>query len=280
MDNVRSYTNSENDSSFLFNKNSERDFSSWIIDTFDKTTSENKNTYLIIDTIFNEAFSHWVFESAIYLDLFLLLKEKYPTIKLQLKTKRTFKLLFCRLFNIDEEDIVYTLEPSNISFFPSPISLMNNKELPQEYIEQLRVFFLKFNQYKSTEVSSAVLIIPRQTKENYHATDLSYNFDTLGECLKSRSYEFFHTDSVTDLKDQIYKVSSASTIILTDGSPFLVNAMFAKNARIMIVDTRTIDQSIKYPKLKKVIDNSKELNNISYEYYNTVDDLAKYLLSQ
>ena len=265
VNNVKSYTNDKN-------------FTSWMIDTFDESISESKYNYFIIDTIFNEAFSHWVFECAVYLDLFLLLKQRYPTLKLHLKTKRTYKLLFCKLFNINEEDIVYTLEPSNISIFPSPISLMNNTDLPQEYIEQLRVFFLRFNQYKSKIVSPATLIMPRQSKENFDGNDRSYKTDTIGECFKSKPYEYFHTDTVTDLRYQIQKVSSANTIILTDGSPFLVNGMFAQNARIMVIDIYTVGHASFQKKMREILKNIRELNNVSYEYYNTVDDLHKYLL--
>jgi len=264
--NVKSYTNDTN-------------FNSWIIDTFDETTDENMHMYFIIDTLFDRAFSHWVFECAVYLDLFLLLREKYPNIKLHLKNKRTFKLLFCRLFGIKEEDIVYTLESSNISIFPSPISFMNNTNLPEEYVEQLRVFFLRFNEYKSKVVSPVTLIMPRQSKENYYGNDRSYKTDTIGESIKSTPYEYFHTDTVTDLKDQINKVSSANTIIITDGSPLLVNGMFAQNARFMVIDvSQTVDQSTFQQKMRQILKNIRELNNVSYEYYNTVDDLRNYLL--
>ena len=266
VDNVKSY------------RNCDIHFNSWIIDTFHESNDKSKYTYFIIDTIFNEAFGHWVFECAVYLDLFLLLKKRYPSLKLHLKTKRTFKLLFCSLFTINAEDIVYSLEPSNISYFPSPISLQNNRDLPQDYIDQMRVFFLRFNQYKSKIVSPATLIMPRQSKENYINNGKHYNMDKLKEYVPSA--EFFHTDTVTDLREQITKVSSASRIILTDGSPFTVNGIFAHNAKIMIIDTITLVQSHNYPKQKHIIDTIKELNNISYEYYNTVDDLAKYLLSQ
>lgn len=265
VNNVKSYTNDTN-------------FNSWIIDTFDDNTPEHMHTYFIIDTLFDRAFSHWVFECAVYLDLFLLLKEKYPNIKLHLKNKRTFKLLFCRLFGIKEEDIVYNLEHSNISIFPSPISFMNNTNLPQEYIEQLRVFFLRFNQYKSNVVSPATLIMPRQSKENFDGNDRSYKTDRIGECFKSKPYEYFHTDTVTDLRYQIQKVSSANTIILTDGSPFLVNGMFAQNARIMVIDIYTVGHASFQKKMREILKNIRELNNVSYEYYNTVDDLHKYLL--
>ena len=70
-------------------------FNIWIVQT-DSTLSDisSTNVYFVIDLYFDEAFSHWVYESAIYLPLFCMLKVTYPTLKLVLKTKKEFQTPF------------------------------------------------------------------------------------------------------------------------------------------------------------------------------------------
>ena len=67
-------------------------FNKWTIETNQiypsnySYPSNDSSYYFIIDTLLHDAFAHWVFESAIYLPLFLLLKEKYyPNLKLYIR---------------------------------------------------------------------------------------------------------------------------------------------------------------------------------------------------
>lgn len=230
--------------------------------------------YFILDTRFDEAFSHWVYESAVYLDLFCLLKEKYPSLRLHVKTRRGYKQLFYSLFSIKEEDIVYSLEPTNISFFPSPISMLNCLELSPKYTEQLRVFFTRFHPYKTKHVTD-VLFLPRQMKENYKNNLKSYDMSKMYNASKY-SYEVLHTDTITDLKEQILKVSSAKTLVLIDGSSFLVNGMFSHGARIMIIDRITCWQ-MRFPKIRLLVEMIKSINQSTFDYYSTVDEVYEHL---
>jgi hypothetical protein len=266
VNNVISYTNGN-------------DFNSWIIDTTSNAEKCQSHLYFIIDTVFSTAFSHWVYECAIYLDLFIMLKKKYSGLKLHFKWKRTFKLLFCSLYGIKEEDIVYSLDPCNISIFPSPISMMNNPEIQCEYMQQLRVFFERFKQYKSSSKTELILILPRQLKENNIGNDRIYDITKIVQFFKESSYlhDICNTDDITDLKYQIHRVSSANTLILTDGSPFLVNGMFSFNANIKIIDTLTIQQSMVYKKMNHIIQFIKEINNTTIEYFSNVDTLYSFL---
>jgi hypothetical protein len=263
--NVVSYTNSN--------------FDSWIINTMPKNGKHTQAIYFIIDTLFNQAFAHWVYESAIYLDLFIILKKRYPALQLHLKLKRKFKLLFCSIFNIKEEDIVYRLQPNNMLIFPSPISMLNNPEITPEYIEQLRTFFIRFNSYKSQHKTKSILIMPRQINENNKGNERYYDMSKITKYFEESIYlyEFLNTDSIEDIKEQIQRVSSANTIILTTGSPFLVNGMFSYNSRILIIDILTVEQYMNYKKIKQIMDNIKEMNNTTYEHYSNTDDLYTYL---
>ena len=47
--------------------------------------------------------------------------------------------------------------------------------------------------------------------------------------------EILHTDAITDFKEQIEKIKKAKTIIVTDGSPYLLNGLFAYNSNIIVL---------------------------------------------
>jgi hypothetical protein len=108
-------------------------FNSWELEVNDilNDTIVPDNYYFIADTLYYEAFGHWVLETGIYLPLFITLKKTYPNLKLVLRSKRMFKKLFCDFFGI--KDVVYSLEANNVCFFPSPISALNDKSISDEF---------------------------------------------------------------------------------------------------------------------------------------------------
>jgi hypothetical protein len=247
--------------------------------------TQSDDIYFIIDGEHDGAFGHWVFESSIYLlELFQLLKAKYPTIKLHLKSQKNFKKLFCDLFNIDNETIVYDL-PTNGStcIFPSPISFLNQKELSVTYEEIINRYFVFFNNIQSDNVhTNDYLIMPRQTKENYASNErivpchgiLNY-FQT-----SSHQYEVLHTDSINILTEQINKLRSSKHIILTDGSPMFVNGLFSSNSIIIVLSDHsymTLWQMSVFPKLKLIFNNSKLLNNNTVLHFPSETSITEHL---
>lgn len=60
-----------------------------------------------------EAFAHWIIEGAILIPIFKKIKCIYSNIKLHLHMCKKFKTLVLNYFNINENDISYTLEPNN-----------------------------------------------------------------------------------------------------------------------------------------------------------------------
>lgn len=227
-----------------------------------------KSYYFVIDTMGHEAFAHWVFESAIYLPIFKSLKEKYKNIKLHMRRKKQFKVLFLNFFNIDESDIVYDFKPNNICLFPSPISCLINKSLTEAYKTIFSRFIKIFHEYESNpQQTHEYVFLPRQTKENHINNDRVYDTDFIFKFLETKNKYVLNTDSVTDLKAQIEIIRSAPKVILTDGSPLLVNNMFCKNQTIhIVIDTMTINQAQIYPKMKNIIDFISAFNNNVIKY--------------
>lgn len=227
--------------------------------------------YFVIDLTFHDAFAHWVYESAIYLPIFRKLKELYPTLKISLKEKKQFKLLFLKFFDIMETDIIYDVDmkQNNMCFFPSPISSLNdNHNLTDSYKQIVERFITIFSQSRIESEQYDYIILPRQTRENYKNNDRTYDMNSIYEAIPSitTKYKTLHTDTIVDLKDQIAAIRSASCVILTDGSPFLVNNLFCNHQKLFVLDIVTQYQSSFLFKQNYIIETICRLHNNTYIY--------------
>jgi len=108
-----------------------------------KMNSIDVSYYMCIDTLYNDAFGHWVYESGIYLPLFLKIKQKYPSLKLYLNNYKNYKKIFCNYFDINDDDVVYDLHNSNICIVPLPISSININKMDQKWELQVDYFLIK-----------------------------------------------------------------------------------------------------------------------------------------
>jgi hypothetical protein len=244
-----------------------------------ENTDQDIEYYFIIDILYDDAFAHWVYESAIYLPIFHLLKNKYPNLKLVLKQKKDYKLLFTDYFEIPQSDIIYNcdMKENNYSLFPSPISSLNFKSIDAftEYTKIFEKFVAHFIQEdddcESNNVIYDYVIMPRQKKENYYGNERSYDFDPIYEKVRNRTekYKIFNTDSITNLRDQIKMLRMTNNVILVDGSAFLVNIMFCrKNINIHIIGHLTSHQIREFVKKLHIVnyfEKNKNLKFIRYE---------------
>jgi len=266
VNNVRSYDNPR--------------FDVWNIDAPDGDIHSSGDTFLVIDTIYNEAFGHWVFECGIYLELFKILKSVYPNIKLKLKVRRIFKILFCKLFDIFEGDIVYELPPSNTCIFPSPISLQNDKTVHPEFRLQLERLFKYIGQIQTEPHEDiSYLLMPRQTKENYASNDRKVPFNDIFTYFSDRPHinsKILHTDTVVDMKEQIRMVRSAKNIILTSGAAHTVNGLFSQNSNILVLGDLSF-QSLEYPKVSMINQFIESINSTKLIICSNNNAVLKYL---
>lgn len=247
------------------------DFNSWKItrytDAIDNASIQN--IYLCIDTFYENAFSHWVYECAIYLPLFQQLKQKYPHCKLYLRSQKMYKTLFCNYFNITPADIVYEFDTnvSSIYYFPSPISALNETTISNEYISHVNLFSNIFKD-QETNIEYTLAILPRQSKENFKNNDRVIDFDPILQyAIHIDKSIVIYTDTIIDLQDQIDSIQKSKTIVLTDGSPFLVNGMFAYNTQIIVAGKLyTQMQSQTYKKMDYITRKITEQNlSVVYE---------------
>jgi hypothetical protein len=232
-------------------------------------TPEHK--YFLIESTGNEAFAHWVIESSILLSVFKKLKSLYPMIKLYLLCSKQFKTLFLNHCNISQNDISYTLEPNNECFLAEPFTIFDNKP---EYSLHFRYVVDFFNSIRPDILPVKdidILFLPRQTKENYISNNRTHNTKELEDViLLMNNCYVLHTDKLTDLKDQINFILRAKNIIVTDGSPYLINSLISLNANIICIGDAVLSQILGFTEMKmiqSIIESSNKVHTVKYKNY-------------
>lgn len=233
--------------------------------TFRDAKVETVQHYLVVDLLHHDAFGHWVYESAVYLPLFRILKARhFTTLKLLLKAPRRYKTLFLQHFSIAEGDVCYELGPGNACLFPSPVTAQNDVQLCNALYEKLiENFMLEFQGEEGPRAYDYV-VFPRQTLENYKPNDRTYDMTEVYASLVGTRYAVVNTDDEHQLRDQIAAVRSAPNVVVTDGSPLLVNLMFGANQCFYVVGN--ITNNTNYPKLKTIIQTACRLNRNTLVY--------------
>jgi hypothetical protein len=239
----------------------------------------NENYYLILDFPFSSALFHWIAECAIYFNLFFKLKEQYKNIKMVFLHRREYHNIICEYFNIFKDDYVYAFPKNNNCIFTLPISPLNNTYINEDYKLYSTYFIKSINGIDDKTID--LLILPRQKKDNYH--NRINNCDDILSNLKQATV--LNTDGIDSFKTQISLVQSSKTIILTDGSPFFLNGIIAKNSKIIVLGDVVISQSKQFPKLKYYLDLILENNTVIFipytnSFYNNVflyKDIKDYL---
>lgn len=233
--------------------------------------------------IYLNQFGHWVFESAVYLPLFHVLKTKYSNLKLVLKEKKKFKEMFCNFFFINNEDVLYEIpEKNNVCLFPSPISPLNNNIYNDRCKKILERFIKIFNEYVCiNDKNYDCVVMPRQSLENYGPNDRTYDFNWVYKNLEDNfiNYDMLNTDTLTSLNSQITRIRSSKNVILTDGSPFMVNCILCNNMNIFVIDSYLVLTQMKTAfKTGYIIELSQNFNNNKiYHVTNKNSDLAAFL---
>lgn len=249
--------------SYKFNRET---FDHWDIET-EKIENENdiSENYFIMDI--DDAFSHWVFENAIYIPAFLELKQQIPNLKI-ITQQRKYKQQFFNFFKIDDNDIVFN-KPEKLEgcyYFISPISSLNEKNIIEEYKLQVNYFFDTFiNLYYQPEgliglreINRALFMV-RQKLEN--CGNLRENMESIENKYWNDNCVKFDTYENENLDNQIDMVRRYLNIILHDGSAFLVNGMFARDSNIFIMGNITNGQ-MGYPKIFYIIGEIMKRNRV------------------
>lgn len=221
--------------------------------------------YLILDTVFADALFHWVGENLVFLPLYIELKKQYPTLKIIFRKEVGYHKSILEYYNISFDNILYKINNNrNVCFFPLPISHLNNPELDPDYILYTDAFVNWLNNVEFDKTNDN-LIMPRQVLHNAPGNN------RINDCTDIMNHMpdsvIFHTDNSTNFYDQIKIVKSSKNIILTDGSPFLFNGLFAKDSTIIVLGDVVTVQGGGYKKMQYYIDIIKQRNHVIFIPY-------------
>lgn len=212
----------------------------WNVTEKELDTTGEQQIYLYLDGQFNDPFGHWVFEVGIYLPLFSLLKQQYPTLKLLNLNPKRYKDVFYKGFGLTPDDLASSFSDKNTIIFTQWNSLGDHipyrSELFMQYIK--RFWNGLVSSHVPLQKTINLLYLPRGSKENFQVNDRTLpcqEFLTKHIQNYIPNTTIFYTDETENIKDQIGMIRSASYILLDYGSSLLVNGFFAENSIIFVI---------------------------------------------
>lgn len=245
----------------------------WDVSYSPDIQGEITNVYFCVDTIYNETWPHWVDESAIYLLLFEKLKKIYPSIKIYSLKKKLFKIPMYRAFDIQEEDIVFTIESKRNKFvFPHYISLADHRMpfLFMKHMSNFRNYIVSKCPTKEKDID--ILYLPRGTKENSKGTDRTIPVQPMLIDFLSHlpNAKILYTDDTQNMIDQWDTVRRAKVVIVNEGGNHGINGFFAENSKILVLGGHGCGATFQNPSPALMyfdsVNRGNEYHHIEYTY--------------
>ncbi len=200
--------------------------------------NSEEQVYFILDSVNQAAFSHWVFESAVWLPYFLTLQTHYPNCLVVFEELKSYKKLYMNYFGIAEEKFCLRkdMNLTNACFFHTYTSL-NDTTIPQPYYINMMKYIQSLQEIK-VEKDIPLLYLPRGIKENYMGeNNRTYGIQNqLKDHVRQLGGTVYETDTTTRLIDQIKIVKRARVIVLDYGSNLWVNGLSAEDSKIVCLN--------------------------------------------
>jgi hypothetical protein len=253
-----------------------------------KITNKPERFLMLFEIRYHQAFSHWVFESAVFLREFKHLKLVYPNLKILVNKNphRSYKNLFFNLFGILDSDIMYldNIEDDTVDYNNIPPNsaciimenLTHNSIAPD--VERTKNLYTQFyndiqcimnctihkqNHYCDLQESSKFkkiknLWLPRNNIENYKANDRNPDYTRIKQILSLKSHVVYDTILTKDFLEQIKLLTDSEEIYLDLGGSLYVNGFFCVNSVINVIGGTP---NVSYPLLNLIIDLIKSRGN-------------------
>lgn len=205
---------------------------------FEKNISNQiKDYYFIFDNPGSDAFAHWVYESFIFVPYLQKITNKYPEVKIVLKNTKKYTYNLFKFFKIQNEILNSIENENNICFFP-PIFSLNDNNLDLDNFNQLiKVFSNYIMQNIKPLTSNNILLLPRNSKENFAPNDrIIHGIDDIEKNIIELGGSSLDTFLINNIDLQFTIINSFNILILDYGSSFLVNCIFVKNKKIVLLD--------------------------------------------
>jgi hypothetical protein len=252
----------------------------------DNVINDNENTeyYYIFDCPGQDAFAHWVYESFIFYPILQQIIIIHPTIKILTSNNKKYVKNLFDFFNIKNNIINKIDNYNNICFF-SPILSLNNNNINQElYINHINIFSNYIINNINFMDNQNIVFLPRNTKDNYKGNERTiYGSDDITKNIIKIGGSIINTYELNNIGLQFSKINGFNTIILDFGSSFLVNCIFLKNKKIIILNnygySSQINNFISIKILYNIINNNNTIHIINSKLNNTIlfDDIVAYL---
>ncbi len=234
---------------------------------------EPASIVLIAETPLHDAFTHWVYECAVFLPFYHLIVEELGKVGVSIPVKyyyisephRTYKHLFFKLFGL--ENAVVTHLPRDALFLVAPVVTLNNQQttctLMGPRIARLRDYSYSRKQPVLSK-SIEYLLLSRSKKENYVNNDRNPSYSNVLDFLRAQNKTVTSYDTVNtaDFNTQIQLLWSAKNVILDYGSSLFVNGVFCESSRVFIVGN--LGQHNGYIPLRCIMDAIKRSNSMQF----------------
>ena len=268
-----------------------------LINNNENNLLNNNEIYYILDCPGLDAFAHWVFESFIFYKNIIKLTKIHPNLKILTNNKKKYVKSLLKFFNINNEIIYHNTDylnekiipnNNNICYFSKILSL-NDPNIDLPFFNQIINEFINDINNKIPQLNQPnnILLLPRNKIDNYASNDRTlYGIEDIEKNIIDLNGTVLDTYSLNNIFYQFTIIKNSNTIILDFGSSFLVNALFVKNKKIIILNNYGWYewQTREFIAIKTICDIITKNNNIiisqpkNYDsHYIDFNDIQQYL---
>jgi len=221
---------------------------------YDTPSNRQMKRFFLFETPCHGAFSHWIYESAVFLAHYIELLKEYPDLRLLVRSTpaRKYKKQIFKAFGIkdwcihwinsdikdDDSEIIYANLPQPNQCIVSPVQCMTTEYLPRlDDFYRLSKKYVKFVEQQMKEEcveGNDIIFYPRGRSDL--CTHRLPNYDMAYSILKDKQYLKYDNSAVENICEQFAMISKSKELFIDYGSAFWVNVMFCTNATIYITD--------------------------------------------
>ena len=212
-----------------------RDCFGWDVEHDPRQKGPIRQTYLMLEGIYDEAFHHWIYETAIFFPLVRRLQERYPGLKLYSFHKKNYKESVYKAFDISSSQISYSIEEPRNRFLFIRCTSQADHTTPHLYREYVRRFYTALAPALAPPKDIELLYLPRGSSENIRDFSIPVQPALLEALMPNPHVKVLFTDKTVDFREQIRWVQRAKVILLNEGTNCLVNGLFAVASRIVVL---------------------------------------------
>ena len=276
---LQDYITSNEIDEFIIRKNVKSVNKDNIYDYYDEDLDSNPNVFFLFESIYHDAFSHWIYEGGIFLPFVTQFSD--CKILMNKNPSRQYKSAFCKCIGIEDKIEYYdnplqhnctysyiNIPKNNICIICNVsllISLNDNIQSKNElYLKRILTLktYIEEKHHISYKKTIDNLFLPRNKVENYVPNDRIIQYEHIYDILKNQEYTTYDTMNTVNFTDQVKLLASAKNIYLDYGSSYWVNSLFCKDSHIYV--SGIIQHQLEHQCFKILYDIITKSNTITY----------------